>query len=150
MRNPRSAMSDEWRAANPAKPIPKPEPPSAEELARRQQVADHYKRVENGPMRTAAYPHVSPDSGGDVVTYQADVPYTALVIREDAAQPLYPFPPKQLAAFCEARGIRFTRCRWDVNERKLNPIGGHRIHILLFETVEDQRIVASAFPGKLF
>jgi hypothetical protein len=128
-------------------PILKPEPPSADELGRLEQAAALAKMPEAGPMRTAAYPHISPDTDPVVsMTYEATVPVLALVMRHGEWPQVVP----RVRPFCEQRGIRFTRHSWNPDKLKLNSFNGHLIDILLFETVEDQRTVASAFPGELF
>ena len=105
-------------------------------------------------MRTAACPHIYHDDPDRTVTvYEYAVPYLALAMLEewrDLGTTMVHVRP-----FCEERGIKFAQRKWYVDHRRLEswkagPTSGMRVNILLFETIEDQRTVAQAFPGRLF
>ena len=61
----------------------------------------------------------------------------------------------QVRPFCAERGITFSQRGWYLDHHRLagwgaGPTSGMRINILLFENVDDQKTVASAFLGRLF
>lgn len=141
-----SVLPPEKRAQYRRKPR-KPTPPSAEEIERREQWDAWRASVENGGMRTVAWPHISHDDHDESI-YEFSVPHLALAELErwrDGGTTLLHVKP-----FCESRGIEFVRCRWSPEVRKLGEHRGMHIMIYVFKTVEDQRTVATAFPGRLF
>lgn len=94
-----------------------------------------------------------PDDPDSQSIYEFAVPYLALAMLEqyrDLGTTMVKVRP-----FCEEHGIKFTQRKWYADHRRLESwktfsTSGMRVNILLFETVEDQRTVAQAFPGLLF
>ena len=114
-------------------------------------------------MRQAQYRHfpLDQDTSDNPIFYEVTVPYLALVVAEDPAVPGNPPLPSRIVGydsngipkhqslreFCKEQNIRFKVGNWNPDKRKFDFMG--TIRLLVFETVEDQRTVASAFPGRL-
>jgi hypothetical protein len=144
-----SVLPPEVKAKYPRLKKRKPVPPTAEEVERRERRAARIQEMEAGPMRTVARPHNIPDQPGDVAIYEFAVPY--LVLALPSKYGARAFSTMEVVSFCEERGIRLPLgFRWHPAERTADGGRGFEVNILVFESVEDQRTVASAFPDRLF